>query len=74
MISQRSAITSFVARTFIACLLADKASYLRQDPEWAPTLGKNGRFTASDLVNYALNLSGSNEIESEDVSKLEGDD
>ncbi|OQW35461.1 MAG: hypothetical protein A4E19_01485 [Nitrospira sp. SG-bin1] len=65
---------AIVARTFIACLLADKASYLWQDPEWIPTLGKNGRFTASDLVNYALDLSGSNEIESEDVSKLEGDD
>lgn len=65
---------TIVSRTFIACLLADKASYLWQDPEWIPTLGKNGRFTASDLVNYALNLSGANEIESEDVSKLEGDD
>lgn len=65
---------TIVARTFIACLLADKASYLWQDPEWTPTLGKNGRFTASDLVNYALNLSGANEIESEDISKLEGDD
>lgn len=65
---------AIVARTIIACLLADQASYLWQDPEWTPTLGKNGRFTASDLINYALNLSGANEIASEDVNTLEGDD
>jgi len=65
---------AIVARTIIACLLADQASYLWQDPEWKPTLGKNGRFTASDLVNYALNLSGANEMASEDVNALEGDD
>lgn len=65
---------AIVARTFVACLLADKASYLWQDPEWTPTLGKNGRFTVSDLVNYTLNLSGADQIASEDLSKLEGDD
>lgn len=65
---------AIVARTFIACLMADQASYLWQEPDWIPTLGKNGRFTASDLVSYALNLSGANEIPSEDVSTLEGDD
>jgi len=65
---------AIVPRTFVACLMADQASYLWQDPDWTPTLDKNGRFTASDLVNYALNLSGANEIPSEDVSTLEGDD
>lgn len=65
---------AIVARTFIACLMADEASYLWQEPDWTPTLGKNGRFTASDLVNYAQGLSGNNEVASEDVSTLEGDD
>ena len=64
---------AIVAQTFIAFLMADKASYLWQEPDWTPTLGKNERFTASDLVNYALDLSGTNEVASEDVSSLEGD-
>ncbi len=63
---------AIVARSFVSFLMADKASYLWQDPYWTPTLGKNGRFTASDLVNYALNLS--DEVQSEDVISLEGDD
>ncbi|MCA3311125.1 MAG: peroxidase [Roseomonas sp.] len=63
-----------VAQTFIALMLADKASYLAQMPNWKPTLGKNGRFTASDLVNYTLGLSNDQTLPSEDLASLDGDD
>jgi hypothetical protein len=63
-----------VARTFVALMLADKASYLWQEPDWKPTLGSGGRFTFANLVNYTLGLSGVNAVESEDLSKLPGDD
>jgi len=63
-----------VAQTFIALMLADKASYLAQMPNWIPTLGKDGRFTASDLVNYTLGLSNDQTLPSEDLASLDGDD
>jgi len=63
-----------VAQTFVALMLADKASYLAQMPNWKPTLGKNGRFTASDLVNYTLGLSNGQALPSEDLASLDGDD
>ena len=65
---------AIIARSFVAFLMADKASYLWQDPTWTPTLGKNGRFTASDLANYAQRLQGADEVSSEDLASLEGDD
>ncbi len=65
---------AIIARSFVAFLMADKASYLWQDPTWTPTLGKNGRFTASDLANYAQRLQGADEVSSEDLANLEGDD
>jgi Animal haem peroxidase len=57
---------AIVARTFVALLLKDKASYLVQDPGFAPTLGTGGRFTMTDLVNYTLGTA----LTGEDVSAL----
>jgi len=61
-----------VARVFVALLLADRASFLVQDPQWTPTLPSAvpGRFTMSDMVNLTL---GKN-LASEDVATLPGDD
>ncbi|MBC8129390.1 MAG: peroxidase [Rhizobiaceae bacterium] len=42
-----------VARTFVAILLADPASFLNREPDWTPTLGKTeGQFTVTDLVSF----------------------
>jgi Animal haem peroxidase len=60
---------AIVARTFVALMLKDKASYMVQEPGFVPKLGKGGRFTMSDLVNYTL---GSN-LASEDLFALPGD-
>lgn len=43
-----------VAQTFINLLLADKVSYLWQNPAWTPTLGTGDKFTMVDLINYTL--------------------
>jgi hypothetical protein len=61
---------AIVARTFVALMLKDKASYLVQDPGFEPSLGTGGRFTMTDLVNYTL---GTN-VASEDLLALPGDD
>jgi Animal haem peroxidase len=61
---------AIVARTFVALMLKDKASYLVQEPGFAPKLGSGGRFTMTDMVNYTL---GSN-LKSEELSALPGDD
>jgi hypothetical protein len=42
-----------VAEVFIGLLEGDRHSYLRQDPEWQPTLGNNGKFTMVDLLKFA---------------------
>lgn len=57
---------AIVARTFVALMLKDKASYLVQDPSFVPTLGQGGRFTMSDMVNYTLGTS----LASEDIATL----
>lgn len=57
-----------VANTFAAILDADKASYIAQAPEWTPSLGRGGKFTVTDLVNFTLGTS----IPSEDVETLPG--
>jgi hypothetical protein len=57
---------AIVARTFVALMLKDKASYLVQDPGFTPTLGTGGRFTMTDLVNYTLGTA----LTGEDVSAL----
>jgi hypothetical protein len=58
---------AIVSRVFAAIMMADKASYLVQDPSWQPHLGKEeGRFTMSDLVNYTLGT----ELGQEDLSTL----
>jgi hypothetical protein len=59
---------AIVARTFVAIMLKDKASYMVQEPGFAPSLGKDGRFTMTDLVNYTLGTT----IASEDLSALPG--
>lgn len=59
-----------VARTFVALMMKDKASYLVQDPGFVPSLGSGGRFRMSDLVNYTLGGG----LVSEEVSALPGDD
>lgn len=58
-----------VARTFVALMLKDKASYMVQEPGFVPALGSGGRFTMTDLVNYTLGLS----LTSEDMAALPGD-
>lgn len=58
-----------VARTFVALMLKDKASYLVQEPGFTPALGTGGRFTMSDMVNYTLGAS----LVSEDLATLPGD-
>lgn len=59
-----------VARTFVALMLKDKASYLVQEPGFVPKLGSGGRFTMTDLVNYTL---GSG-LASENLLNLPGND
>jgi hypothetical protein len=55
-----------VAHTFAAILEADKASYTVQMPKWTPIFGAHGRFSFSDLINFAVGTT----IESEDVDAL----
>jgi len=43
-----------VAEVFLGLMFGDNDSYLRQDPNWKPTLSKNGEFRLKDLVNFAL--------------------
>jgi hypothetical protein len=42
-----------VAEVFTGILKADPTSYLKQDPTWQPTLGKNGDFKMADLLKFA---------------------
>lgn len=65
---------AIVTRAFVAFLLADKASYLVQEPDFVPSLGTGGRFTMTDLANYALGLEGAARLQAEDMATLEGDD
>lgn len=61
-----------VGRTILGLLIADHASFMYQHPRWVPTLPskKAGRFTMSDLTNLALGTT----IDSEDVTRLPGDE
>jgi Animal haem peroxidase len=43
-----------VAEVFLWLMLSDDTSYLRRNPTWRPTLGKNGKFTLPDLLLAAL--------------------
>lgn len=43
-----------VAEVFLGLLFGDHDSFLRQDPNWTPTLAKDGKFRLKDLVNFAL--------------------
>jgi hypothetical protein len=42
-----------VAEVFLGILNGDRMSYLRQDPDWTPTLGKNHEFKMADLLRFA---------------------
>ena len=42
-----------VAEVFIGILEGDRMSYLRQDPDWKPTLGEGGKFSIVDLLKFA---------------------
>ena len=42
-----------VAEVFLGILQGDRLSYLRQDPEWTPTLGHKDDFTMVDLLKFA---------------------
>ena len=43
-----------VGEVMIGLLQGDKTSYLSQDPDWTPTLGKKqGQFTMVDLLTVA---------------------
>ncbi len=43
-----------VAEVFLGLMFGDNDSYLRHDPNWKPTLTKDGEFRLKDLVNFAL--------------------
>ncbi len=43
-----------VAEVFLGLMFGDNDSYLRHDPNWKPTLTKDGEFRLNDLVNFAL--------------------
>jgi hypothetical protein len=42
-----------VAEVVLGLLQGDNSSYLRQDPGWRPTFGRDGRFTMTDLLRFA---------------------
>ena len=42
-----------VAEVFLGILQGDRLSYLRQDPEWTPTLGETDDFRIVDLLRFA---------------------
>jgi hypothetical protein len=42
-----------VAEVIIGLIKGDRNSYLRQDPDWEPTYGRNGSFTIADLLKTA---------------------
>ena len=42
-----------VAEVFIGILQGDRMSYLRQDPDWTPTLGTGDKFEMTDLLKFA---------------------
>ena len=42
-----------VAEVIIGLLLGDRQSFLRQDPGWEPTYGRDGTFTMVDLLGAA---------------------
>ncbi len=42
-----------VAEVFIGVLQGDRMSYLRQDPDWTPTLGTGNTFEMTDLLKFA---------------------
>jgi hypothetical protein len=42
-----------VAEVFIGLLEGDALSYRRADPDWKPTLGKDGTFGMVDLLRFA---------------------
>ncbi|WP_423068320.1 peroxidase family protein [Devosia sp. CN2-171] len=50
-----------VAQTFANVVLADKASYLNNVPNWTPDLAVGGKFTMADLANFTLGTSIPNE-------------
>ena len=43
-----------VAEVFLGLMFGDNDSFLSQDPDFTPTLGKVGQFRLNDFVNYAL--------------------
>jgi hypothetical protein len=42
-----------VAEVIVGLVKGDRQSYLRQDPDWRPTYGDDGTFTAVDLLRAA---------------------
>jgi hypothetical protein len=42
-----------VAEVIVGLVKGDRQSYLRQDPDWVPTYGDDGTFTAVDLLRAA---------------------
>jgi hypothetical protein len=42
-----------VAEVFVGLLLGDRLSYLRQEPDWTPTLADGDEFTMADLLVFA---------------------
>jgi len=44
-----------VVEVFLGVLQGDRHSYLRQDPEWTPSLpaATQGAFTVTDLLEFA---------------------
>ena len=42
-----------VAEVLIGLLQGDENSYLSKNPDWVPSLGKNGKFSIADLLKFA---------------------
>lgn len=42
-----------VGEVFVGLLEGDPMSYLRQDPDWTPTLSDDDEFSIVDLLNFA---------------------
>jgi hypothetical protein len=42
-----------IGEVMIGLIEGDATSYLKQEPDWLPTLGDNGEFTIADLLKFA---------------------
>jgi hypothetical protein len=43
-----------VMETFVGLLMADRHSFLRQEPQWTPDLAERGEFRMAELIRMAV--------------------